>query len=285
MSPSGIIGIDGGGSGSRFALEDGGRRVVIARGPANVFSDFDGSLAVLREGLEALEADTGRSLAGLPVCLSVAGAIDDDVTARVGRALGLERVVVEEDWRAALRGAFAGGGGTLAGVGTGSFLARSGSGSVRAIGGHGAVLGDEASGAWIGKALLARTLHAAEGLQSPSPLTDAAFARHGGIAGIVAFARDADAAAFAALARDVAEAARAGDATATAILSDGAAYLQRAAHALGWETGEPFCLLGGLAESYADHLPPALAEARVAPRGSALDGALARARQLAETDA
>ncbi|SFD53439.1 BadF/BadG/BcrA/BcrD ATPase family protein [Roseivivax sediminis] len=278
-----FLAVDGGGSGSRFLLvaADGTHR--IERGAANVFSDFDGSVAVLTDGLSALEATSGVSLIRVPACLALAGAIDEATCARVAAALLLSRVVVEEDWRAALDGALDGADGTLAGIGTGSFLARRQGAEAWAIGGHGAVLGDEASGAWIGRQLLSRTLHAAEGLVPGSPLADATLAEFGGIPGIVAFARTATAEAFAALAPRVAAAG--GDPLGHAILTDGAAYLHRAAAALGWQPGEPFCLSGGLAGTYAPRLAAPLAEARVAPKGGALDGALARARRLAETGA
>ena len=56
-----VLAIDGGGTGSRLALERAGGRVVIEAGPANVFTDFDAACANLTTGLHRLAGATGLS--------------------------------------------------------------------------------------------------------------------------------------------------------------------------------------------------------------------------------
>ncbi|MHA6344606.1 glucosamine kinase nucleotide-binding domain-containing protein [Roseivivax sp. CAU 1761] len=282
---TGIIAVDGGGSSCRFLWADGGTRRLVTLGPANVSTDFDAALAVLRDGFDRLAGEVGRDLRGAPACLALAGVIDAEIAARVRRALPLARAVVEEDWQAALAGALGGARGAVAGIGTGSFLARQGPGGARALGGHGLILGDEASGGWLGRQALARALHAAEGLAPETDLTRALLAERGGVSGIVAFAAAAGPADFARLAPGIVAAAAAGDAAARALMQEGAAYLERGLAALGWTGTEPLCLLGGLGPTYRDWLSEAARAALIAPRGSALDGAEARARRFAELPA
>ncbi|ETX14785.1 ATPase [Roseivivax halodurans JCM 10272] len=283
-SGSHVIAVDGGGSRCRFLLSGPGGERRIERGPANVFSDFDGAIAVLRDGLAALESETGVDASECPCCLALAGVIDLDVAAQVSRALSLPQARIEEDWRAALEGALGGADGAVVGLGTGSFAARLEGKTAQAIGGHGLALGDEASGAWLGREALRRTLHAAEGLTEASPLTDELLGELGGVAGIVRFGASAAPSDYARLAPRVAAAGQ-GDPHAAAILSQGADYIAGALHAIGWQSSEPLCLIGGLAETYAAWLSAPLASALIAPRGTALDGALALARVYASEGA
>ncbi len=283
METPGIIGVDGGGSRCRFAALWRGTRIELSLGPANVTSDMHGALAVLRAGLGQLAARIGQPVETLhawPSHLGLAGVTTPAQGFAVARALGLERAEVVEDWVPALHGAFDGADGTLAGVGTGSFVARRSRGAAHALGGWGFVLGDEASGAWIGRACLARALRVLDGIDPPSPLTDALLAEIGGAAGILSYVADAAPRDFARLAPRVFDAAEAGDAGARALRAGGAAYLAQAIRAAGWGAGEALCLSGGVGPRYAPVLPAEMAAALRAPRGSALDGALARAARL-----
>ncbi|UMA65303.1 ATPase [Roseivivax marinus] len=275
-----VIAVDGGGSGSRFLCDGPAGRVTVELGPANVYTDFDGALRVLRDGLGQLARDVGADLTFTPACLALAGVIDAGIADRVRRALPLRHARIEEDWRAALEGALDGRDGAVVGLGTGSFAARKSGDAARAVGGHGLRLGDEASGAWLGRSALSRALHAAEGLADASPLTDVLLDRHGGVAGIVGFARDAAPADFAALAPEIAAAAGGDDPHAVALLREGAGYMRRALSALRWAPSEPLSLIGGLGAAYLDWLPQDMAAAHVPPAGTALDGALRLAHEF-----
>ena len=143
---------------------------------------------------------------------------------------------------------------------------------------HPSLLGDEASGAWLGKRLLALTLRAADGVEDHSPLTRALLAGMGGVGGIIAFARTASGADFAARARILAD--NPADPAAMAVLDRAdrhvAAYVARLQ-----PPGEPLpvTFTGGLGPLFA-----ARSGGRwplSAPKGTPLDGALSLALRLA----
>lgn len=278
------LAVDGGGTRCRLALVLDGHRYEALGPGANVTTDFDRALDVLRSGFGALAGDAGLDLAtlySLPTYLGIAGVIEAAMAKRVAEALPFKTLRVEEDRPAALIGALGTGFGTVAVIGTGSFLGRVDGAGVRFIGGHGFVLGDEASGAWLGRAALARSLLAVDGIAPDSQLCRALRKRMGGASGVIGFARGADPAQFGALAPEVVAAAERDDAVASDLMAEGAGYLARALGALGWQAQERLCLMGGLGPSYARWLGPAMQMALVPPAGSALDGALELAARLA----
>jgi glucosamine kinase len=269
-----LIGIDGGGSTCRFALLCGGERVEVTRGPANVHSDRDGAIRTLREGLAALSGMCGADLAEARLHAGLAGVLTGEDAGAVAGALAVRRSRVTDDRPTTMRGALGARDGTVAAIGTGSFFGRQAGGRQRFIGGWGYRLGDEASGAWLGRALLSAVLHAEDGLRPPSPLSQAVLARLGGTAGIVAFAKGASPGEMAALAAEVL--GRADDPTAAGLLREGADWVLLAIRTLGWTPGERLCLLGGVGAHYA----PLLGAETAPPEGTALDGALALAAEI-----
>lgn len=281
----GLIGIDGGGSTCRFALLWRGERYDLSLGAANAFTDRAGAIATLRDGIAQLAARAGLSdadLARARLHAGLAGIMTSGDAASVADALPVRQARVTDDRPTMLRGALGGADGALAAIGTGSFFGRQAGGETRFIGGWGFRLGDEASGAWLGRALLAATLHAVDGLREPSPLTDAVL--HGfddAPPHIVTAAQGYAPRDFAALAARIVEAAAQDDPVAHELMRDGAGWILRAVGALGWQPGDPLCLTGGLGPHYA----PFLDIATTPPAGSALDGALALAADLPATEA
>lgn len=281
--PDILIGIDGGGTHCRFALLAHGKRVEHRGGPANVHSDFDRAVATLTDGLAALAQKAGLSdLSSARAYLGLAGVTGPEAAARVADALPIRRVSVSDDRMSAVVGALGGRDGAVIGIGTGSFLARRAQGRVRLMGGWGFVLGDEASGAYLGRRALQRALHVLDGLAEATPFTDAIHEQFGSTpVNILRFARDAGPADFAAHAPMVLEAARAGDVVAWDILREGADYILHGLNRLGWTPGEILCPIGGLAPHYAGFLPADVTASFAEPSGSALDGALALAADMA----
>jgi glucosamine kinase len=148
---------------------------------------------------------------------------------------------------------------------------------MRQMGGHGFVLGDEGSGAVLGRALLSRALRAADGLVDETPLLRQVLEDFGGSRGVIDFAASARPADFAALAPRLIDT---DDAAAEAILSDAVADLHRMLMVLQGPGVLPVTFIGGLGPTYAarlgGHWPVR------APLGSALDGAIAMAREMEE---
>ncbi|MFW2588664.1 BadF/BadG/BcrA/BcrD ATPase family protein [Sagittula sp. SSi028] len=275
------IGVDGGGSGCRAAVGLGDAAPVGfgAAGPANVFSDFDGAIGNVRSAIGQAVAQAGvapNASATARVHLGLAGVLDAAMAQRVAQALGGDPRVTD-DRPTMLAGALGGGEGALAAIGTGSFVARRCGGDLRAVGGWGLVLSDEASGAWLGRALLAETLAAQDGMVGATALTRDTLAHFGTPSDVVAFAASAAPHAFAVFAPSVVAAAQAGDVTAVRLMTRGADWIEQALLATGADPAEPLCLTGGLGTAYVDYLtkPWHLAD----PIGTALDGALILARE------
>jgi glucosamine kinase len=260
-----------------------GRRAVEA-GPANVTTDFDGAIAEITSGLEMLAMSASMpisALADLPAYVGLAGATDTTICERVAAALPLRRVRVEDDRRAALRGALGTRDGAIAHFGTGSFYGFQAGGQVRLAGGWGARLGDEGSAFWVGRAALSATLDAVDGLIAPSTLTETLLARFGTPYGIVTHAATASPAEIGVLAQIVTAAADAGDKVGGEILTRGAENIVRVTEKLGWQPGMALCLTGGLGPTYSDYLPATLRNALVSPSAAPIDGAIELARIFA----
>lgn len=182
-----VIGIDGGGTGTRLTVLDGHM--------AEVFSCSGGGAAVnsmpesdIRAHLAALiddfSANFGPGLwACRGACLGAAGA---------GRKSGKEKlltiladclpgvpVFVTTDSAGALRGAFSGGDGVLVAAGTGSICTAKRGEAFHRSGGWGHVLGDEGSGYDIGRQILQAIARAADGREGATVLTRMVWAEWG----------------------------------------------------------------------------------------------------------
>lgn len=276
-SDNAVFGVDGGGTACRIALVHDGRRFESRLGPANVTTDLAGAIATVRQGIARVADQAGlapEAVSRIPAHVALAGLLNTAQAQEVRHALGLNDAIVADDRLAAVVGALGGDDGAVAGVGTGSFLGRCSGGTVRFAGGWGLILGDEASGAWLGREALAAALRAADGLAAQTGLGRALIDRFNGPEGIVVFAASASPAEFGEIAREVVRAAGSGDSSALSLMRRGADYLGAGLRALGWQGGEPLCLVGGVSSAYADWLDPELARALRPAAGSALDGAL-----------
>ena len=272
-----FLGVDGGGTGCRAAVADAAGLVLGrgAAGPANIASDPAGAAAnILLAAERALAAAGGGEV--LAAGLGLAGANAAGAAERLRDALPFSRIALVTDGITAVKGALGRADGVVAALGTGSVFAVQRAGSIRQIGGRGLVLGDEASGAWIGRAVLAAALRAVDGFSVATPLLTALVAEMGGPDGVVAFSLRARPADFAALAPRVAES---DDPAATGIMAQAEADVAEAVGLLRGLDDLPVLFLGGLGSVFA---------MRMAGRfpirdaiGTALDGALMLAREAA----
>ncbi|MBV2360054.1 ATPase [Thalassococcus sp. CAU 1522] len=280
-----LVGIDGGGTLCRAALQWNGGRAEVAVPGANAFSDPDGCIQAINAALGALAEKAAVDVAGLagaPAYLALAGVTGPEIAERIAARLPLRRAVIEEDRRAALAGALNGADGAVAVCGTGSFVAFQQGGTVRFAGGYGLMLGDEASGAWLGRAAVSAVLAARDGIGPATALTEALQDSVGDSAALLDLGRSATPRDFGALAPRVTQAAGTGDKVALRLMQQGAGYIADCVMALGWRPGLRLCLAGGVGPRFALYLPELLREAVSPPDGTALDGALSLARQMAE---
>lgn len=281
--PSCLIGVDGGGTACRVALAFGGRRFDVTLGPANAATDRPGAIATVCEGIALVAGQAGLNddaLRQARVHVALAGIKSAADERDVERGIGMTHVRVSEDQVSSLCGALGALDGCIAALGTGSFLARQQDGQHHFIGGWGIDLGDEASGAWLGRGLLAATLRAQDGVSEGSPLCALIKTRFGDAAGIMGFIADANPGEVAALAPLIAQNAQEGDSVARTLMQADADYIECGLMALGHEAGGVIVLTGGLRDAYVPWLATAL-QADLHPRkGDALDGALFLAAQI-----
>jgi glucosamine kinase len=278
-----IIGIDGGGTSCRVALRFGvdGPRHEVVLGPANVSTDFDAALQTIHAALDQM-----AGVANLPMRIihsatayaGLAGVMNQAIAARVAAALPFKNPTVTGDRPTTIAGALGESDGSVAAIGTGSFIGRQGAGTVQGLGGWGFYIGDQASGAWLFRRCLEQVMLCVDGLAPHTDLTRAVLENHDHDPGqIVTFSLRSTPADYARLARDVVAGAESGDPLGMRLMQEGADYIRQGLHVLGWQPGEPLCLTGGLGPAYARWLNLET----IAPKGTALDGALALATRKA----
>lgn len=279
------LGIDGGGTGCR-AVVAGADGVALGHGAAasaNVFSDPEGARVNVLAAAEAALADAGRPapLGALVAALGLAGANVQASAGRLEAALPFARARVVSDALISVRGALGAEDGVAAALGTGSVFASQRAGAVRFIGGWGFLLGDHASGARLGRDLCEAALRAHDGTGPATPLLGAVIAEAGGPEALVAWAKAAAPAEFARFAPRLIAAAGAGDGVAGAIMARADGDVAAAVDLLLAPGPAPLCFLGGLGPAFAARLAGRYGDLIRPARGTALDGALALARELA----
>lgn len=279
--PALFMGIDGGGSRCRARLRDaeGALLASAQAGGANVYLDFDGALATIRDCV----ADTLRQ-AGLPpgthrrlhLGLGLAGVSSPAVAGSVEAALdGFAAVRVSNDAVTACLGAHGGRDGGLIIAGTGSAGLALVEGREIFVGGRGFVLGDDGSGARIGLDAWRRALRAHDGLDQHTPFTRNLMAQFGDdAAAVIRWGLTARSSHYGAYAPAVFTAAAAGDSTALDIVRTAAEALSELAAALRRHGAERIALVGGGAEAIRPYLSAIVTEHLTPPLLDALDGAI-----------
>lgn len=284
-----LVGVDGGGTGSRARLADLSGRVLGEgeAGPANLRFGVAAGLGAAREAVEAALAAAGlpsESLSRAVAAFGLAGATEPTMLAAArAEPHPFAALAITADAQIACLGAHAGQDGGIVIVGTGTCGWAQVHGEQHRIGGWGFPISDEGSGAWIGAEAIRRTLWARDGLVPWTPLLAEIFERFERTpTRIVAWMTGAKPRDFATLAPLVVSQAEAGDAAAEALMRAAAGHVAALARRL-LELGAPrLSLVGGLAPHVERWLPSEIA-ARVEPaQGDALDGALRIAHGEAE---
>lgn len=276
-----FIGVDGGGSGCRVLIATATRGLGEGRGgAANVSSDSAGSIASVLAALKQASAAAGvEDLSGAVGHLGLAGVLTSDHAEAIAEAMPFARAIVTDDRPTMITGALGGVDGAVAAIGTGSFIGSKRGAKYACVGGWGLVLGDEASAAWLGRAAMAETLKAQDGLRRHTALSQDIMTHFSNDPNeIVAFAAAATPSGFGRFAPRVSAAAQDGDVLGLALMQGGADYIGEALNVIGHKEGAPLCLTGGLGPAYAPYLPDEFAARITTPKGSALDGAVALAR-------
>lgn len=278
-----LIAVDGGGTGCRAAIGTCSQGMIARAegGRANFASDPELAIRNILAVVTLAAQNAGIAEAAIPAALNgayahlgLAGVMTSQDSARVASALPYACAIVTDDRQTAVAGALAGEDGALLSIGTGTIVAANTAEGFRAVSGWGFHVSDQASGAWLGRAALVQVLLCHDGIERHSPLTRALLAQFGDDPNaIVAFSMSAKAGDYATLAPEIIAQAQAGDPWGRKIMAIGADYLSRALAQVGFRSGDPLCLIGGVGPYYAEFLPPDLLIGRTPSRGTALDGA------------
>ncbi|WP_061147328.1 BadF/BadG/BcrA/BcrD ATPase family protein [Caballeronia arvi] len=282
-----LLGIDGGGSGTRVILADaqGNELARASGGPSGLGLGVERAWQSIGDACRrafdaaALPFDWRRCALGC----GLAGVNNADwLAAFLAAAPDVRALSVESDAYTTVLGAHGGESGVIVALGTGSIAASLDEGGVcRIAGGYGFPSGDEASGAWLGLRAVVHLQRVLDGRAPEDAWSRAQLALTGATDrdSLVVWLCNANQTAYATLAptvfefRDHPVAAR--------LLKRAGFEIERLVAALDPAGALPVALCGGLAVPYAPFVPAALRERVRAPRADSAAGALELARRAA----
>jgi len=278
-----LIGVDGGGTGTRVRLArfspDGVFELAQgASGPSGLGLGIARAWASVQEAVAQAFGAAGieqPSLDRMAIGLGLAGVHNGRWAQEFKDAdPGYAALRLETDAFTTLMGAHGGNPGAIVAIGTGSVgEALLPEGTRREVGGWGFPAGDEASGGWIGLAAINHIEQVLDGRRPGSAFADAVIDACGGNrAAIQVWLGQATQTTYASLAPLVLE--HADDPAARAILVKAGIEVAAIARALDPDERLPLALCGGLGSALRDWLPPALAARARAPQGDSARGAL-----------
>ncbi|MEX5748732.1 BadF/BadG/BcrA/BcrD ATPase family protein [Massilia sp. X63] len=284
-----LIGVDGGGTGTRVRLarcggadlteiaQATGGPSALSRGIENAWTTIDG---VVAQAFAAIGIDT-IPMASCAIGLGLAGVHNKEwAAAFVAANPGYAALALDTDGFTTLMGAHGGQPGAIVAIGTGSVgEAMLADGSKVEVGGWGFPAGDEASGAWMGLRALNHIEQVLDGR-----VEGGAFARDlidfcgGSRDAVQVWLGRANQTAYAGLARFVVAHGDT-DPVARAILEHAGREVASIADALDRSATLPLALCGGLGEALRPWLPAATLARCVPAQGDSAAGALRMIRQ------
>ncbi|WP_374357040.1 BadF/BadG/BcrA/BcrD ATPase family protein [Chitinimonas sp.] len=281
MAPGFLIGVDGGGSGTRLVLCDAAGKPLArsSAGPSGLGLGIEPAWQAIHEALARAFADAG--LAGAPatqcaIGLGLAGVHNPAwAAAFLDAAPPFAAIELATDGFTTLLGAHGGKPGVIVAIGTGTVgEAWFGGEDKRTASGWGFPSGDEGSGAWIGLRAAQLAQKVLDGRSQSSPLARAVIAQLGGnIEQAFKWFGQAKQTTYAQLCPLVLENAPL-DAAAATILRAAGEEIAQVAHALDPAASLPLALCGGLADALRPWLPAELLNRAQPPLGDSVMGAL-----------
>lgn len=276
-----LVGVDGGGTGTRVRLSDLSGR-VLGQGESGPSALGQGAAQAWRHVQEAVQQAAVQAglaplnLAEVAIGLGISGAnLVDEVASLHAQQPGYALVVLDNDGYTSVLGAHGGQPGAVIAAGTGSVgEAMRADGSRVCISGWGWVTGDEGSGAWLGLKAMRHAQQALDGRAVPGALARAVWA----VAGqdrntILSWCAKAGQHGYATLAPLVFEAASE-DAVAQVYLAEAVAELESLARALDPSEQLPLALSGSIALRLREKFSGNMRARCVEPQGDSADGAL-----------
>ncbi|WP_338848740.1 BadF/BadG/BcrA/BcrD ATPase family protein [Massilia sp. W12] len=281
-----VIGVDGGGSGTRVRVEtiDGQEVARGVAGPSGLMHGISQAWHAVLDALNNAFAESGRArppLQELAIGLGLAGVHNKQWAAKfTAKNPGFAAMALETDAFTTLLGAHGGAPGAIIAIGTGSVgEALLPHGVRREVGGWGFPSSDEASGAWLGMRAVQYAQHALDGRAANTQFARAVLEFCGGERdALFDWLARATQTNYAQLAPLVIEYAGS-DAAALAFMQAAGQEVAKIAAALDPAGTVPIALCGGLAAPLTEYLPETLKARLRAPQGDAAAGALELIRQ------
>lgn len=276
-----LIGVDGGGTGTRVVLANADG-VLLSRGAGGPSGLVHGRQraweAILTATREAFEQAglVMPALSQIAMGCGLAGINNAQWAAEFTACNpGVAALAAETDAYTTLMGAHRGQPGVVIALGTGSVgEVLQPDGQRREVGGWGFPVSDEASGAWLGMRAANHLQRALDGRTAPDTLSAAVLQHCGGDKDAVfAWLGQANQTRYAELAPLVLAAAGS-SAAALRIVQDAGLEVQAMADALDPQHQLPLALCGGLAAVLKPYLPADLQARAQAPLGDSAEGAL-----------
>lgn len=257
-----LIGVDGGGTGTRIVLADAHGRELAqsASGPSGLGLGVERAWQAIAAGCADAFAQAGAALDWSRCVLGcgLAGVNNRDwLAAFLAQAPALAGLAVESDAYTTLLGAHGGAYGVIVALGTGSVAAAADrdDGEYRTVSGYGFPSGDEASGAWLGVRAIVHAQHALDGRGPNDDLAQALLAHVGAHDRdeLVVWLCEANQTAYASLARIVI--AHRAHPFAAWLLGEAGVQIGKMIAALDPSGALPIALCGGLGAPLREYVP------------------------------
>jgi glucosamine kinase len=282
-----LIGVDGGGTGTRARLaRPDGRPIGDGEaGPSGLGQGIAQAWQHIQQAIEKAFAAAGLGVAPPAICALGLGLAGTDVAQRrvefLAAAPGLARIALESDAYTTLIGAHEGRPGAVVAAGTGSIgSALRADGQLLSVGGWGFPIGDEGSGAWLGLRAMRHAHRAFDGRAEPGELARSVWKVAGSSReSLLDWCERAGQHAYAALAPLVFD-AQDSDPAAHKLVVEAAAALEAIAQALDPAGALPLVVTGSVGRRLEPLLSARMRARLVAPAGNSADGALRLIRNV-----
>lgn len=276
-----LIGVDGGGSGTRVRLAraDGTEIAEGAAGPSGLMHGIAKAWSAVNDAVITAFRAAGLDVpdqSRIAIGLGLAGVHNRQWAVEfVAANPGYAKVALESDGHTTVLGAHQGKPGAIIALGTGSVgEIKLPDGRHVEVGGWGFPAGDEAGGAWMGLRAINHVQQVLDGrLPANAFATDVANACGGERNAIQTWLAQATQTNYAQLARVILQHGESDD-TARAILLEAGQQVQLMANALDTTGTLPIALCGGLAAPLRPYLPVSMLKRIVNPHGDSAAGAL-----------
>jgi glucosamine kinase len=276
-----LIGVDGGGSGTRVRLAraDGTQLAEGSAGPSGLLHGIKNAWAAVEDAMAQAFAAAGIKQPPreeIAIGLGLAGVHNREWAANFVTANpGYAAVALETDAFTTVLGAHEGRPGAIIALGTGSVgEILHADGTRHEVGGWGFPAGDEAGGAWIGMKAVNHIQHVIDGRAPASEFASAVIEACGGNRNAIqVWLASATQTAYAQLARIVLLHADSNE-TARGFLVEAGRQVALIGDALDPSRTLPIALCGGLGEPLRPYLPAELLQRIVPPQGDSAAGGL-----------